>query len=228
MENQNNTPFNPSFWHTFKRIIREIFVIVFSILVSVWITNWNEHRREQQQVKAFLLGLKTDIHEDIHETKQILTRYKEYDTVYAYLYSLDKNKVPNKDSLAMFLPQIRSNITLRPNSNRFTSFQTSGKLTNIDNDSLLLEIVDLYQEYIPRLKSSEGGWVSINGSLQNYIMDTAKEDNDMAYWQVLTTPKGKYLCKSLIPWKQLYQRYEDFIEQGEKIIKRIDELYPSK
>jgi hypothetical protein len=42
---------------------------------------------------------------------------------------------------------------------------------------------------------------------------------------VLTTPKGKYLCKKLIPWKQLYDRYEDFIKLGESVIKQIDVKY---
>jgi hypothetical protein len=58
------------------------------------------------------------------------------------------------------------------------------------------------------------------------MMNNVKDiDDDLAQWEVLITPKGKYLCKKLIPWNQLYDRYFDFIKLGESIIRQIDAKY---
>ncbi|MFX9020019.1 hypothetical protein ABTN35_20440, partial [Acinetobacter baumannii] len=77
----------------------------------------------------------------------------------------------------------------------------------IEEDSLALQILDYYQEIIPSVTASEASWVNTNATLQDYLRDNVKDvDSDIAKWEVLTSPKGKYLTKSLIPWQQLYDR----------------------
>jgi hypothetical protein len=44
---------------------------------------------------------------------------------------------------------------------------------------------------------------------------------------VLTTPKAKYITKSLIPWQQLLDRYKLISIEGNKIILEINKLYPN-
>jgi hypothetical protein len=124
------------------------------------------------------------------------------------------------------LPAINNNNFLRPNLTRFNSFSSAGKITNIEDDSLAISILELYQENLSKLKSSENYWLTTHKELQAYMMNNVQDiDDDLAQWEVLITPKGKYLCKKLIPWKQLYDRYDEFIKLGESIIKQIDEKY---
>ena len=212
-----------SFWHKTKEFLVEILIIVFAVSLSIWFHSWNEHRHEQKQVKTFLLGIKKDIRQDIDEAKTVIKSFKEFNVVYTYFYCLRKNIPPNADSLKMLLPAIYNNNFLRPNVTRFNSFSSAGRITNIEDDSLAINILELYHENISKLKSSENYWLATNKELQEYIMNNVKDiDDDLSQWEVLTTPKGKYLCKKLIPWKQLYDRYEDFIKLGESIIRQIE------
>ena len=212
-----------------KEIIIEIVIIVFAVTVSIWLHNWSEHRNEQAQVKTFLLGLRKDISSDIHDVKEIKKLFQHFDTTYRYFSSLQRNKIPNPDSLKQFLPEIKNNIYLRPHKSRFTGFLTAGKIMNIEEDSLALQILDYYQEVLPSINSSESSWVNINASLNDYMRDNVKDvDSDMAKWEVLTSPKAKFLTKSLIPWSQIYDRYDGLISDGESIIKEIDKIYGNK
>ena len=216
-----------SFWYRLKEFALEIFIIVFAITLSIWFHNWSEHRQEQAQVKTFLLGLEKDISADIDETKDILESYKFYDSVYRYLGNLNRNKKPDMDSLKKTIPQINSNTFLRPHESRFNGFLSAGKIMTIEDDSLSYAILAYYQEVIPRLKSSEAGWESLHNHLSEYLLDNVKDfDNYENIWEVLTTPKGKFLAKSLRPWGQLLERYRDIILTGNKIIATIHKLYP--
>jgi len=216
-------------WHKLKEFLIEIFIIVFAISLSIWFHNRSEHSAEQEQVKTFLLGLKTDLQDDIDETGNLIDAYKGYDTVFTYLSKLNKDVAPNKDSLNMYLKSILSNAYLRPNRSRFDGFLSSGKIMNIEPDSLATEILYLFQEVIPQIKSSESGWVATHDKFRDYVIDNVKDaDDDMAKWEVLTTPKGKYICKLLIPSPQLFDRYNNFIDVAKSIIDQIDKKYPEE
>ena len=97
----------------------------------------------------------------------------------------------------------------------------------IENDSLTQNILEYYEEILPELGSSEQGWVSENDLLNTYLTDNTKDlGSDVSKFQVLTTPKGKYLTKTLIPWPQLLERHESLIVEGNKIISAISTMYP--
>ncbi|MFC4231463.1 hypothetical protein ACFOW1_06160 [Parasediminibacterium paludis] len=215
-----------SFWHKLKEFFIEIFIIVFAITLSISFHNWSEHKKEQAQVKTFLLGLKEDIALDIKDVQDIKLFFAHIDTTYKYLNSLRKNTPPNNDSLSKYLPEIKYNIYLRPHKNRFNGFLSAGKIMTIEEDSLALDILNYYQDVIPAVSASEGSWVNNNTTLQNYMLDNVKDiDSDLAKWEVLTTPKGRSLTKSLIPWQQLYDRYDGLTVIGKQIIDKINKLY---
>jgi len=215
------------FWHKLKDFVIEILIIVFAVSISIWLHNWSEHNNEQKVTRTFLLGLRDDIKADIAETKEILETYKEYGLLYTWLSNLDPSKVPNRDSLKQALVKIRNNTFLRAHKSRFEGFLSAGKIMTIENDSLTQNILEYYEEILPELGSSEGGWVTENDKLNTYLTDNTKDlGSDMSQFQVLTTPKGKYLTKTLIPWPQLLQRHEALIIEGNKIISTISAMYP--
>jgi len=218
-----------SLWEKAKEFFLEIFIIVFAISVSVGLHDWSEHRKEQAEVREFLTGLKTDLAEDIEEVRDIIRANKAYDTAYRYLSRLRHDIKPDKDSLHRFIQVLGNNIYLRPNKSRFQGFLSSGKILNIKPDSLANEILFLYQEAIPQIQSSEGGFLSTQNKLDEYLIDHLDEtESDLSKWAVLATPKGNYLCRHLIPHPQLYERYEQFIQRGEAVIKQIESQYPEK
>jgi len=217
---------NSSFWHKLKDFVLEIFIIVFAISISIWFHNWSEHKKEQKTAKTFLIGLKGDIQADIIETEDILKTYDEYKLLYTYLNSLDRKNIPDKDTLKKALAYIDSYTFLRAHKSRFNGFLSAGKIMSIENDSLTQNILNYYQEVLPALQTSEERWFSQNRLLLTYLTDNVKDfENDMDKFEVLTTPRGKYLTKSLIPWPQLLERYKTVSLKGNKLILNIDKLY---
>lgn len=141
---------------------------------------------------------------------------------------MQKDKIPDKDSLAAYLFYVGGNAYLRPNSSRFNSFLSAGKILIIENDSLAIAILELYEEIIPKIKSSENSWIEKNKKMQDFMIDNVKDiEDNMSKWEVLVTPKGRYLCKGLVPWGQIFERYKDSIKSGESIIEQIFLMYPN-
>ncbi len=215
-----------SFWQKLKDFVLEVLIIVFAVSLSIWFHNWSEHKHEQKVTKIFLLGLKDDIQADITETEDILNTYQEYKLLYTYLNSLSRNKTPDKDSLRKAVSYIESNTFLRAHKNRFSGFMSAGKIMSIENDSLTQNILNYYQVVLPALQTSEEIWLRQNSLLITYLTDNVKDlENDMDTFQVLTTSKGRYLTKSLIPWQQLLDRYKSISIEGNRIIAGINNLY---
>lgn len=212
-----------------KEIGLEIFIIVFAVSLSIWLHGWSEHKHEQEQVEKFLIGLKSDIQNDVNDSKTIIKQFQDFGKTYESLSRLDKNKPYDREILKKQLTYINTNTYLRPNIYRFNGFVSSGRIGNIENDSLSLNILKYYQQTLSEVNSSESGWISRQKKLQTYLEENINnpesiEDN----WSVLTTPKGKQLTKDLIPWNQIYERYDKLIKSGETIISQIDEEYDLK
>jgi hypothetical protein len=217
-----------SFWQKLKDFVLEIAIIVFAISLSIWLHNWSEHKNEQKTVKIFLLGLKSDIQADIAETKELIQTNQQYKLLYSYLSTLNNEKNPNRDTLKLALSYFQSYSFLRPHKSRFTGFLSAGKIMTIENDGLLLKILNYYQEILPALQTSEEVWQNKHKTLITYFTDNVKNfDNDMDKFQVLSSSKGKYLSKELIPWPQLLDRYQLVIDEGNKIISYIQSDYPN-
>ena len=179
-------------------------------------------------VLTFLLGLEDDLQADISETKEILGTYQQYKKHYTYLSNFDKNKIPNKDSLKMAISYINFNTFLRHHTSRFNGFLSAGKIMTIENDSLTQNVLNYYQEVLPTLQSSEQGWYSINRSFIDYATDNVKDfENDMDKFQVLATSRGEHITKVLIPWPKLLERNQAVIIEANKIISKINKMYPN-
>ncbi|TDO29040.1 hypothetical protein [Sediminibacterium goheungense] len=217
------------FMHKLKEFGIEVLIIVFAVSLSIWLHGWSEHRTEQKQVKSFLLGLKSDLQEDIEETAEVVRSFKDFDTMYTYLSSLNKDKPADKDTFSGIMRTIKSNVWLRPNMSRYEGFKSSGRLSYIENDALLQNILYLYQEALPQIKSSEGGWLNAQQRLLDFLFENINDqsDSDNRY-QLITSARGKLMCEALIPSDQLFKRYDLFIEKSKEIIDQINQQYGLK
>lgn len=216
-----------AFWHKVKEIAIEVGIIVFAVSLSIWLHSWSEHRHEQKQVNTFLLGLRKDLQADVSDAKELIEYYNGFTKLYSYLSSLNEHKQPDIDSLKLAIAHINENGYLRPHKTRFNGFSSTGKIMNIENDSLVQNILQYYQETIPELQSSEEGWMSNNNSLNDYIVNSGiNRDDPIGHYKILTSPKGKVLTKQLIPWQQIFDRYYNLIDKGNSIIASIDKMYP--
>jgi hypothetical protein len=222
---------NESFWHKVKEVLVEVGIIVFAITLSMWFHNWSEHKHEQKQVKLFLFGLKKDIADDIDQCTSCVKAFHLKDSVLQLaMTNPDSLEAIAKNYSTDVYNMIFSNMWLRQNTNRYEGFKNSGKVENIENEELAQEILFYFQQGTSQLKSSENGWLSRQESLRNFWEINIKEDeNDLEKGlSLLQTSKGKRLTKQLLPWQQLYDRYDTLMSSGKRIIELINNEYDVK
>lgn len=216
-----------SFIDKLKEFFIEIFIITFAITLSLALHNWSEHKNEQKEAKAFLLGLKSDLQADISSTKKEINDYKHFVKMYTFLSNLTNKTVQDKDTLHKYIQDTNYTTFLRAHTTRFNGFLSAGKIMTIENHDLSFLILNYYQETLPMVESSESGWMYIYKELNSYLLNNVQNfDDDNEIIKVLATSKGRYLTKTLIPWQQLFERYNNVIKNAEQIIAHIDKMYP--
>jgi hypothetical protein len=214
--------------HKIREVAIEIAIIVFAVSMSIWLHGLSEHHHKQQEVRSFLLGLKGDLREDIGNLTNIQGGYRTFDENYAYLASLEAGKEPDWKKFNTAYEYMDANWFFIPTRSRFEGFLMSGKLTNIEDEQLLTSILMLYQTLLPQIQTSEGGWSSRQHKLRDYRDDKLEGDEELSRFRMLTTPKGKRLLQQMQTGSQLYERYQNYIDQSRQIIKAIDAAYPDQ
>lgn len=215
-----------SFGHKIRELLLEIAVIVFAVSISIWFHSMGEHRHEQAQVKAFLTGLKTDLAADLEVIAFARSTYKEFDENFATLAALDPAAAPPKDFDQRYL-KADSTMSFYPRMSRYLGFQSSGKLTNIENQEILGRIVSLYQNQLARVRTSEAGWTGRHDKLRDYLeIDFDLVTGADRRYQRITAPMGKRLLQRSAASPQLDERFAQYAALADEIIKEIDKVYP--
>jgi hypothetical protein len=212
--------------HRIREVVIEILTIVFAVSMSIWLHGLSEHHHQQREVKAFLVGLKADLAADVRQLEGTRNSYHGFDANYAYLASLDPARQPDWNTFNDAFAGMNTNWFFIPTKSRYDGFQMSGKLTNIEDQKLLTDILDLYQNQLQLIKMSEGGWSSRQRNLYSYVDDHLEGDDQVSRWRVITGPKGKRLASQVVTADQHYERYQQYIDESNSIIKQIDAAYP--
>lgn len=210
--------------HRIREIAIEIATIVFAVSVSIWLHGWSEHRHEQQQVRSFLLGLRTDLQTDIAGLKEISSAYHRFDERFKYLASLDPKGRPDAKFDEIYA-LADANVFFAPRNSRYEGFRSSGKLTSVEDEKLLNDILALYQEDYPAIQRSQGGWSIRQQRLRAYLDDVLEDDSSALHYKVLTAPKGKRLLQGMVASHQVYERFDEYAARAAGIVKAIDALY---
>jgi len=213
-----------------KDFIWEVLIILVAVNITIWFHNWSDHRKEQKEVKIFLLGLKKDITTDIDGVNFALSYYDDFKKAYKMIAEGNPDKLPDGDSLRIFIePEINSNYNVLPSQSRFNGFLSSGKITNIEDDNLQLEILGYYQYIIPIYLISEREWNNVQKDFWNFRLKEIKDSNDdKDFWGITASSKGRTYAKILVQMDQLKFRLAEIKNQGENIIEKIDSIYPTE
>jgi hypothetical protein len=212
--------------HRLREVAIEIATIVFAVSMSIWLHGLSEHHHQQQEVRTFLAGLKGDLASDVRQITEMQSDYRRYDANYAYLASIDPGAAPDWKKFEDSFDVLSSNSYLIPTKSRYDGFLMSGKLTNIEDEQLLTDILNLYQSILPEVQLSEGGWSGHQRRLRDYRDEVLESDDRDARYRVLTSPKGKRLLRDMQTSPQLYRRYQAYIDRCKSIIRQIDAAYP--
>ncbi|MEW6021145.1 MAG: hypothetical protein AB1807_03280 [Pseudomonadota bacterium] len=210
-----------------KEMALEIIVIVFAVTLSIWLHGLSEHRHEQQQVKTFLAGLRHDLQNDIEEVRGVSSQQHRYDANFAYLAALDPAAAPEQPRFDEAFELANNNSSFEARTTRFEGFKSSGKLIHIENEALLNNILQLYQDRYSAILRSRGYWGGQQEKLRAYLDDKLDgADSPEQQYRVLTEARGKRLLRRMATSPQLYQRFEAYAAQAEAIVKAIDAAYP--
>lgn len=138
--------------HKAAEIFIEVVIIVFAISLSLLLERWREKAEDHHLETKFLKGLKIDVQTDLKELR--LTSFTCISMKQGAQYFLNPEKDVNwsADSLNCYAYKLFHNVYFFPNSNRYESLKSIGKLGVIENDELQNNIIDLYQTKIPDLQ----------------------------------------------------------------------------
>lgn len=212
--------------HKLREIAIEFFTIVFAVSLSIWLHGLSEHHHQQQEVRAFLTGLRTDLKNDIEAVRGLKESYHGFNANFAYLAALDPRQMPDEEAFAKAVMLSNANSYFRPYMSRYEGFRSSGKIAYIEDQALLDAIFELYQMALPQIRSSEGGWGGRQEKLRAY-QDAELQSDDLAeHFRVFTSPKGKRLVKWMTAPDQLFDRYDNYGQQAEAIVRAIEKAYP--
>jgi hypothetical protein len=212
--------------HKLREAALEIVTIFFAVSLSIWLHGLSEHYHEQKQVRSFLLGLKADLQDDVAGLRNISALYHGFDSNLSYLASLDPNAPPDGAKFDAAYVRADANVFFKPGNSRYEGFRLSGKLTNIEDEKLLSDILALYQDDYPAIQISQDGWGSRQQKLRAYLDDVLDGDSTAQHYKALVAPRGKRLVNGLVASVQVYERFSAYAERAQHIIKAIDAAYP--
>lgn len=210
-----------SFKEKLQEIIIEILIIVFAVSLSIWFHGWSEERHDQAEVREFLRGLKSDLARDILQLEENRKTAVHIDSNFTFLTSLREKNIAEYDDKAISNHLYYDLRTSRPNIGRYDGFKSSGKIGNIEDDSLKQHILVYYQQAMPDLADGE----ALTNSMQSRLLDlqVARKDG--------LTNKEFVTGRQFQAWLELGDqnmqtnivRYDDAIKQAHIIIKEIDQ-----
>ena len=205
-----------------KEIAIEIGIIVFAVTLSIWLHGWSDHRQEQKETKEFLLGLKSDLTRDIRGIDEDKAAFIQVDSDFQFLRAVtNDHRVDTASSYLITHHLVFSLIETHANIGRYEGFKSSGKLGNIEDDSLKQAILEYYQQTIPGLTDEEG----VANSFQEKMMDMeVNKDEKEAFKDLAKSFKMRALLQFATHNIEGVIRYCDSTTlQAKKIIALIDQ-----
>jgi Family of unknown function (DUF6090) len=221
-----------STWHKLREFAIEIVIIVFAVSLSIWLHNYSEKSHKREEATNFLKGLRDDLKKD---TAEMMEDSMSYGEQYRFFKQLGNVPITLEDTNLMMKNSwmFANKTVLIPNISRFEAIKSSGKMDIITNKELLDEIINLYEEQIPKLVSvAESVSDDKNTIIGDYfdekmLFDANKSAAIVNYLQ--TDERLRYICRraySSIPFVK--KTYKDVIQQNIKILQMIDKEIGAK
>ena len=218
------------FWEKAGEIGIEIGIIVFAVTLSIWVHDVSEHNHEQKDVKSFLLGLKKDLGGDLVQLQGDRASYLGQGAAFNYIATPSPNFKLNMDSIKKHQNYLSNITSFVPNNGRYEGFKSSGKLGNIEDDSLQNNIIKLYQDIVPSILASTNSYIQRKQYLFEYFYKNLKRNKDGSYdmLDALSSDEAFNISNSLTYTAEITERYENAIKKSKEIIKEINADYGLK
>ncbi|QCX52699.1 DUF6090 family protein [Elizabethkingia sp. JS20170427COW] len=215
-----------NWFHKLKHILLEICIIIFAVSVSIGFHNWSENRHEQKEVHDFMLGFKQDLKKDIIDMQSDIKAYKQQKRLFKYIATIPNGQRANQDSIKKFKQDLFNFTSYGKNSGRYEGFKSSGKLYFIENDYLLDEILNYYEEDITLLNISTTFYKNQKLKFADYIIENSSSFPDGDFLEVISSPKIKNRSKIyLSAVDAIINSYNQCIHRAQAITQTIEKDY---
>jgi hypothetical protein len=218
------------FWHKAGEIGIEVAIIVFAVTLSIWVHDISDHNHEQKDVKSFLLGVRQDLKSDLIQMQDDTAAFTGAGLTFTYITTDAQGFKLSNDSLHKYQNFLSNVTTFVGNDGRYQGFKSSGKLGNIEDDTLQNDIVELYQGIIPSILASTNSYNQRKEALFTFfnqnLKRTGKGTNNLV--EVLANNEAINICSTLTYVKEINTRYKSAIKRSKKIIAEIDKDYDLK
>ena len=135
--------------------IGEIILVVIGILMALQINNWNENRKVQEQETQIYLELKSDLLQTRNDIEKIISQHREIFKLSQNLINDIYNKKPYSDSIYDSFTSSGVDFVIIPKTSAFENLKNIG-LNTLSNDSLRIDITNLFQLDLKRLDDELG------------------------------------------------------------------------
>jgi len=217
---------NGNLGHKFWEIFIEILIIVFAISFSLLLERWRQKVEDRTIEKNFLIGLKGDLQSDLKELRETSLRSISMKEGAKYFLKPEQQISWSPDSVKFYAYKLFHNIYFFPNSNRYESIKSTGKLDVIENEVLQNDIINLYQTQIPDLMQQINYFNNfMNEQVKNYFIHNLKMDAENKPVYDKSFLSSTEMKNSLLLYGDLddvLKRLNNAIKAGEKIIGEIE------
>lgn len=163
--------------HKVAEIVIEIAIIVFAISLSLFLERWREKSEGHHLETKFLNGLKIDVQTDLKELRHTSSTCLSMKQAAQYFLNPEKEVNWSADSLNFYAYKLFHNVYFFPNSNRYESLKSIGKLSVIENDELQNNIIDLYQTKVSDLQQQVNFFNDfMNNRVRDYLITNFKRN----------------------------------------------------
>jgi len=207
--------------HRLPEILLEIGIIVFAVTLSIQLHAWHEHSVERAEERKFLTGLRADLTSDLTELRNDSLTYTQVLRGYAYFRNLSP-KTLNVDSVHHYQWTLFNTTSLLPNSSRFEGLKSAGKLGIIENDELLDDILNNYQERIPGLVNATKSFSDYKTRTILDYLDAHLQRSGNNFLAVMQSDQMyNYLNREPVI-RSIIVSYHSVLQNNRELIRKID------
>jgi hypothetical protein len=212
--------------HTWKDKLKEffieIFIIIFAVTVSIWFHGISEKKHDRKEVKNFLVGLQGDLEKDLKEMQEDTMSFGVQKRFLKYLHSITPIDTISTKRLLEDDWIFQNTTALVPNISRFEALKYSGLMQKVENKLLLDEILNLYEEEIPKVvklaENASKEKIENIGKMLDATFYSRDKKPSILLNLIKTNPHFVYsLEKSAYNCSYVYYQYKEVFKQYHKV-----------
>jgi uncharacterized protein YnzC (UPF0291/DUF896 family) len=202
----------------------EIILVVFGILIALQINNWNEDRKNSKKEKIVLKELITTLEKNNEIVNERLTYIEKFKASGLIILDVLDEKIPYSDTLHSHFVYAQfsglGNLEARFSEAGYNALKLAG-YEIIKSDSLKLQIIEMFETYLPVLSSYEP---ETQSKMRDYYLQNFKNEMVPNDFETLKNDSYYYeMVRFMINFRnRMTRRINEYLETSEGLIQNLE------